>query len=540
MRSTNLAKNVSAGLISRLISVALNFIARTIFIYSLPQDFLGINGLFTSIFAFLNLSELGLGSAIIYALYKPLAEKDDRKIWQLMRFYRRAYVLVGCMVAVLGVALLPALPYLAKGSTTLVDMNAIYLFFLFETITSYWFWAYKSSVLTADQKEYVAVIIRNKVDVAKVAVRIIFLLCLKDDPALTFYVYVFIGILFTIVSNWLIGKKVDKLYPVLQQDTGESLPAEERKAIFKNVFGMSLNRISAVVNNALDTVLVSAFLGLTDNGILSNYDLLISIISSLLWSIVTALIPAVGEINIREDAKKKEFLFRCIGLVLFWIYGFCGISLWMLLNPFIGGIWLNGAYLLPEWSVAVLYLNFVTGGCLAVFGIFLDATGQFAHRGVVAFISALTNAVLSVLILVFTDLGIGGVVLATVCARMLVVVPCYVRIVAKYVFNKKSSLFYVFYYGTLVITLVTGLAVYVMMLPFETYSLLNFVIKAATCLGFINGSWFLIFRKTPEFAYVKQMARAVYDRARKSGIRAHEERRTGEHGCREDDKHRGE
>lgn len=513
MRSTNLAKNVSAGLVSRLVGAVLNFIVRTVFIYSLPQEFLGISGLFTSIFAFLNLSELGLGSAIIYALYKPLAERDERKIRQLMRFYRRAYLLVGSVVAVLGVVLLPALPYLAKGSTALVDMNVIYLFFLFEAVTSYWFWAYKSSLLTADQKEYVAVIIRNKVDVVKAVVRILFLLLLRGEPALAFYAYVFIGILFLIVANGLVGKKVDEVYPELRQDTGEKLPDGERREIFRNVFGMSLIRVGEVVNNALDTVLVSAFLGLTVNGTFSNYELLISIVSGLIWGIYTALVPGVGEVNVRESAEKKEFLFRCIGFVLFWIYGFCGISLWVLLNPFIDGVW-GDAYLLPEWCVTVLYLNFITGGCLSVFSIFFSATGQFAHSGVVTFFSALANAALSVLSLVFTDWGIGGVVLATVCARMLVVVPCYVRIMAKCVFHKKSSFFCLFYYGTLGIIVVTGLAVHGILLPFRPHTLLNFVIKAAVCLGFVNGAWFLVFRKTPEFDYVKQVVRVVLDRVR--------------------------
>lgn len=509
MRSTNVFKNISIGIMSRTLTQILGFVVRTIFVYSLPTDFLGINGLFTSIFAFLNLSELGLSSAIVYALYKPLAQKDETKIKQLVRFYKQAYTIIGGVVATMGVLLLPALPYLAKGGTTSINMYAIYLVFLFETVTSYWFWAYKSSLLVADQKEYIISITKNIMDVIKAIIRIIFLLVLKDYPASSFYVYVVIGIVSTIISNWLIGKRVYITYPFLKDLEYEKLPIVERNAILKNVLGLSAYRISGTINNAVDALLISSFLGLVVNGIYANYELIISTVNSLIWIIVTSLIPSVGNINFTENNEKKYFLFKCIGLALFWVYGFCGISLWVLLNPFIGGVWLNDSFLLSEKAVFVLFINFITGGMLTVFSIFVEATGQFSRRGWASIASAVINVILSIILLKVTNWGIGGVVLATVCARIIVVVPAYIKIISKDVFSKNIGKFWIMYIGTMGLTLITGLGVKGIVLTFEGDNLLFFLIKALICVFCVNVSWFLIFRKTKEFVYLMDVVKLV-------------------------------
>lgn len=509
MRSEYLAKNISMGFISKLLGLGVNFIVRTVFILLLPKEFLGINGLFTSIFSVLNLSELGLGSAIVYAMYKPLADKDETKIRQLMCLYQRAYIVIGGVVAVAGVALLPVLPYLTGGGTELINMSAIYIVFLFETVTSYWFWAYRSSLLIADQKEYLATMIKSIIDVFKGIIRIILLLLLKEYLVISFYVYVLIGIASIILSNLMISRKVEKLYPFLKTKKDLKLPSSEKKMILRNVLGVSGYRIGSVVNNSLDTLLVSSFLGLSVNGIFSNYLLLTSTVNGLIWGVVTALIPSVGNVYCTEGEEKRMAVFRGVNFVLFWIYGFCGISLWVLLNPFIEGIWLNSSYLLSDTTVLVLFLDFITGGMLTVFSIFIEATGRFSNRGKVSILAAAVNVVLSVFSLLFTDWGIAGVVLATVLSRMLIVVPVYIKIVSKDIFKNIEHGFYKIYFLSLSITLLTGMAVQVVTSVFRGVSTVEFMIKLLACLLGVNISWFILFRKTKGFAYMASLIKNV-------------------------------
>ena len=87
---------MGASVAIRVSTLLLSFASRTVFIYVLGAEYLGLNGLFTNILSFLALSELGLGSAIAFLLYKPIAENDFYFILRLrvqnstrfLRFFR--------------------------------------------------------------------------------------------------------------------------------------------------------------------------------------------------------------------------------------------------------------------------------------------------------------------------------------------------------------------------------------------------------------------------------------------------------------------
>ena len=202
-------------------------------------------------------------------------------------------------------------------------------------------------------------------------------------------------------------------------------------------------------------------------------------------------------------------MFKCIGMGLFWIYGFCGISLWVLLNPFIEGLWLNSNFVLSEQTVFVFFLNFITGGMLTIYSIFVEATGQFSRRGFAAIASAAVNVILSIVFLKVTNWGIAGVILATVFARILVVVPAYLKILSKDIFSKKTWKFWGRYWGTLGLTIITGLVIKGMTSFWVENTIINVLIKGLFCVVIVNSSWFLIFRKTEEFAYLVRTVKNV-------------------------------
>ena len=246
MRAENSAKNAIVGIGSQGLVLILDFLVRTVFIYTLSEEFLGINGLFTSVLTILSLSELGVGSAIIYALYKPLAEKDEEKIRQLMELFRKAYRIIGCVVLLLGFILIPFLPYLVKAETNIVNLKFVYILFLLESVSSYWFFAYKSSLLNADQKSYVISIIRSIIQLFKAVARIVLLFLLNDFPIISFYVYTIIGLISNILINLFTARKVDKLYPYINIKSKNQLIKAEKKQIFKNA---SARMLEAVIDN---------------------------------------------------------------------------------------------------------------------------------------------------------------------------------------------------------------------------------------------------------------------------------------------------
>ena len=106
--------NMITGIGGYVVNILMSLICRMVFTRSLNAEYLGINGLFTDILSMLSLTELGIGTAMIYALYKPIAEHNHEKIASYMKVYGKAYKAVGTVVALLGVAVMPFLQLIIK------------------------------------------------------------------------------------------------------------------------------------------------------------------------------------------------------------------------------------------------------------------------------------------------------------------------------------------------------------------------------------------------------------------------------------------
>ena len=504
MRTIYFIRNALAGIAGKLLGQLLGFIVRTVFIHTLCQEFLGINGLFTSVLAFLNLSELGLGSAIVFALYEPLANDRRDKICALMNFYKKAYRIIGCATLILGICVLPFLDYIIKGDTGAINIYAVYLLFLTDTVFSYWFWAYKASLLIAAQKEYIAVGIRNRIDIVKSIVRIVFLILLRNVPIASFYTYTASGIIFTLIANYRINCRVEKEFPFLREDKCSAVSREDRKQIFQRIIGLSTYRISSVVNNAMDTIIISAMIGVGINGIYSNYTLLISMVNGVLWIVVTAIIPGIGNLYARNEMDRLYEVFKEICVLFFVGYGFCGIVLFTLINPFIGDMWLDYSYLLGRDVVIACFLNFTTGGILTPFSVLVEATGKFSKRGISSIVSVIINIILSVVLLQKCHMGIAGVLLATVVARMVVAVPVYLNIVAKDIFRRRVISFGVTYILALCVICVFAVVINIAISCISLSGFWGVIIKAIICVMLSAGGFAAILVWTSYFKPLKE------------------------------------
>ena len=201
MRTINAFRNFITGFAGQLVSMLLSFASRTVFIYVLGEEYLGVNGLFSSILSVLSFSELGLGAAITYELYKPIADKDSEKIRSLMLFYKKAYFFIGSFILLAGLVLLPFLPYLMKETTDLVNVRVIYVLFLVNNAASYWLFSYKQNLLYCMQKNYVNALVTAGTSIAATVLQIVLLLALRKDPVTAFYAYTVSGLLLGIASN---------------------------------------------------------------------------------------------------------------------------------------------------------------------------------------------------------------------------------------------------------------------------------------------------------------------------------------------------
>lgn len=505
MRAENSAKNIFTGIAGRIISMVLAFVVRTVFIKLLGEEYLGINGLLSSVFTVLNLAELGFGSAILYAMYKPAAEDDREQIKSLLRFFRNTYRIVGGVFLGLGLLLLPFLDYLVKGSSGDVNLRIIYVLYLLETTSSYWFFVYATSVVNADQKGYALAGISYLSSLGTTLARIAVLFLLRATPVLCFYVYAALGVITTVLSNVLMYGKTVRMYPWILEKDVRPLPSEEKTAIKKNVVGLATNKVCMVLNDGIDSTIVSAFIGLAQEGIFSNYLMLRQYISQFISTVFGALTASVGNLCAVETTEKKEEFFQSLQLTYFWVYGFCAICFWTLYDSFIVGVWLRDTkWLLTDFEVFLLCFNFLIEGIAGALVKYRDTNGLFWKTKYRYIASSVLNVLLSIVLTGPLHMGVAGALLGTTVS-LTVMLGFDPVLVYREVFRKKAGGYYKMYFGYLALALATGAAVHILMLPFRAYTFGNFLVRMLACILVPNGLWYLLFRKDVRFLYLKGM-----------------------------------
>ncbi len=252
------------GLVGQLLNMLLSFGGRMVFVHYLSQEYLGVNGLFGDVLGMLNLAELGIGSAMIFSMYRPAAQNDERQLARLMNLYRTLYRIVAVVVLGIGLALMPFLPLLIKGGEGVENLQLIYLLYLLQAVTSYLL-SYKNSIYQAYQKAYIRKAIDQVVNIIRVIVQIVVLVTTRN-----FILYLIIQLFMPMLTSVIIWARADREFPYLKQY--KELPEpQERKAIFKNVGALSLHKLATVIVRSTDNLIMSAFDGLATVGIYSNY-----------------------------------------------------------------------------------------------------------------------------------------------------------------------------------------------------------------------------------------------------------------------------
>ena len=189
------AKNMISGFLYQTVTLILSFISRTVFINTLGTEYLGLNGIFTDVLSLLSMADLGFGTAMAYSLYKPLAEHDEDRIAALIHFYKKVYHIIAVTVTVLGLLCVPFLKYIVNTQEEIPNLTWYYLFSLANIVISYLF-VYKTTLMTADQKDYKIVNIRMWATLTKTILQILALYLTAN-----YMLYIIIGVLAQFLTN---------------------------------------------------------------------------------------------------------------------------------------------------------------------------------------------------------------------------------------------------------------------------------------------------------------------------------------------------
>ncbi len=494
------AKNMVSGMAYRFLTIITAFIVRTVFIKCLNNAYLSVNGLYSSILSMLSLAELGFSTAMVYSMYKPLADGDNKKLSQIMCLYKRVYRYIGLFILIAGLGLIPFLDIFIKNKPDISGLTFYYVLFLVDSVLSYWFFAYRTSILQADQKAYIISNYSSIFNLIKSVLQIVGLLCFHN-----FTVYLLTQMGCTILQNIVIAIKINKEYPIFNRDTKDELPKEEKWHIFQDVKALMLQKLSFKVLNTTDSLIISAFVGINWVGLLSNYLMIQDAVVAVLSQITSSISASLGNFFAKEDKESGYILFKRIEFLNFWLYGFSAIAFVVLLNPFVE-LWLGRDYVLGELVVVALVLRFFVEGYMNMMSTFRSTLGLFTQGQYIPLVVAALNVFLSIGL--SFPFGVAGVIIATPLARCCINVWYMPLIIHRDGFKQPVSPFYKSYFWRILFLLGMMLAMVMFsqkVIFVNGVTVLNFIIAVVITTIVPNMLFVLVFLKTDELRYFQHL-----------------------------------
>jgi O-antigen/teichoic acid export membrane protein len=494
-RTENSIKNIMASLAGQVFAIIISFAARKVFLLFLSVDYLGINSVFSSVLTMLSLFEIGIGPAIVFSLYKPLEEKNSKSIKALMRLYKNAYQIVGFAVIGCGIALAPFIEIFVGTLPSIPHIHLIYILFVLNTGLSYFF-AYKRSLIIADQKQYITVLYHYAVYVVLNALQILVLYLTQN-----YLLFLIMQIAATVLENALIARRADKMYPILSERNKEKIDPYTKNEIVQNVKAMILHRVGGIAVNATDNILISRLIGVTIVGIYSNYILIVSALNAILYQFFSSVSASIGNLGASTDGKESYRVFKNINFFNFWIVCFSAISLFYLINPVISTIWLGDeSYTFSSWIVLLIALNFYVSGMRQTVLTFKESFGLNRYDWYKPILEALTNLFVSIIL--GKLMGLAGIFIGTLVTRIFVTLWIEPLVLFKNGFKMEVNLYYkkyfIYFFISGVLWLITGALISL----FPLGGIMELLVRLLICLIVPNGLLLILFYKREEFKFL--------------------------------------
>lgn len=413
-RTRNAARNVAVDGMLKLANMLLPFFMRSIVLYYLGKEYLGLGGLFTSTISILNLAEMGVGAAMVFSMYRPIAENDTQTICALMGMYRKYYRIIGLFVAAVGMALTPFLPHLIKGHVP-SDINLYILYYmnLAATVLTYWLFAYKNSLLQAHQRIDVGSRITLGVNILQFIVQLLSLMVFRN-----YYLFLGVKILCQITNNILIALRVGKMYP--KYAPRGSLPMEKVKDINRRIRDFFTSRFSAVIFNSADTLVISAYMGLEVLAVYQNYFFIITSLRTMIEVVVGACIAGIGNSLVTEGQEKNYRDLRRMTMLFGWLMCVTSAMLLCLYQPFMR-LWMGEKNMLGMQYVICFVIYYYCMGINKLVNMFKDAAGIWHRDRFRPLCAAIVNLTLN--LLTVDRIGLYGVLLSSVVSIVLIQIP---------------------------------------------------------------------------------------------------------------------
>lgn len=418
--------NVTASLFTNAVTLIASFIVQRIFIYMLGNEYNGINGLFTNIISMLSITELGIGTAIIYNLYKPVAENDLTTIKSLLNFYKKSYIVIAGALFCLGAIMMMFLQSIIGGNPLKENLYLIFMLFLTDCLLSY-FLSYKRSILYAYQKNYILDFIHLVTSIIQNIIQIVVLIKYRN-----YIIYLLIKIAGKLIENIIISLYIDRNYGMILDAGTKPLSKVIKNDILTKVKALLLHRVGGFFVIGSDSIVITYSLGVLSMGLYTNYNLLLTAANSLLKKIFEVLTYVVGNFLVTSNNEQNFLIYKKIDLLDFWVFGWAATVMFAMF-PTIISLWLGTEYILSVPVTFALVINFYLQGMRASIDTFKNAAGIFYEDRFVPLLEASVNIIVSVVCAKIW--GLVGVFIGTIVSTGVLFFYSYPKYVCKPLFS---------------------------------------------------------------------------------------------------------
>lgn len=491
-RTKNASRNIAFGLIQRVYQLLVPFAMRTAMIYWFGVEYLGLDGLFTSILSVLNLAELGVGSAMVYSMYKPVAEDDHTAICALMKLYKTYYRMIGLVVLIGGLIICPFVPKLISGDLpTGLNVYILFLLNLVATVLSYWLFAYKNSLLQAYQRVDVVSKVTMVVNTVRYALQFVLLFIFHD-----YYIYLIVTLVSQAGINICTAIVVDKMFPNFKAE-GE-IDKQEKKAINHRIRDLFTAKLGSVVVNSVDTLVISAFLGLTVLAVYQNYYYIITALLSIVNILIYSCTSGIGNSIITETKQKNLNDLKTFTLIISMVSCFCMACLLNIYQPFMK-IWVQKENLMFAYPAVICFsVYFFIVEINTLLNSYKDAAGIWHEDRFRPLVTAVVNLALNVIMVQFW--GVYGILLSTVISMLLIGMPWLLVNIFTTIFEKNMMKEYLKkLFGYILATTICAVISTLICQFIGLQGITAILINAMICAVMTGMTFGLLFRKSDEF-----------------------------------------
>ena len=504
-RVQSAAKNIVFGQIGNFITQLLGFILRTVFIAHLGDTLNGINDLYTSILSVLSMAELGIGTALNYSLYKPVATGDIGKVKSYMQLYKKAYRAIGIVIGVIGLAISPFLPYLVKQpeGVSVRDLTLYYFIFLFNTVSSY-FVAYKYSLVNAEQKNYIQTNVITITKMITVTLQIVVILTTGS-----FYAYLLTAAAVELLQKIFVSNYLNRRYPYLLDKDVEKLSKEETGEIVTKTKALVFHKVGDVARLQTDSMIISGFINTVLVGIVGNYNMVLNSVANVVNIIFNSVLSSFGNLIATGSKEKQYQIFQVYRFAACWIYGFAAIGFSMLLTPLIY-LWLGSERTLAYGVVMCILIDFYFKGDRIVLSNFKTAAGVFEQDKYLALIQGVVNLIISIVLV--QKIGLIGVYIGTIVSGLIANITKPV-IIYKVILNQPVKRYFLDSVKYLLVMIaVYGLLSVIREVIMQEVTMLSFAVMFVIICAVFNGIFFGLFGRSEELGYLLGIVKSKISR----------------------------